>query len=543
MTTKTFGSSGAFTNSGTYGSAADGYGVVISGSPVTFTNTGTVIGNSRVIYGKSANDTITNQGVLLGAANGTESGAGIVAYAATSNLNIVNSGTSMGANAGGKQVSILAGGTGSKVTNTGTIARGIYFTGAATNGTVTNAGLIASNTFYGAVSGYGGLTVVNQAGGTITGVNAGSYGVRVKGGAASVTNAGTIIGSTYAITFASGFANRVIEQPTAVLTGKVDGGDATQAVFELASGASTGLLTATGGAFKNFGTLLFDAGAKWTVTSDSGLASAFKTISGFAAGDALKFPGNVTIGTPAYSSINHTTSVNLTGGAVETLIFAGKFNTFSSSTISASTFLGVVCFLAGTPILAENGEAAVEALRVGDRVATVSGALAPIVWIGHRRVDCRHHPDPARVWPVRIPAGAFGPGVPRVDVSLSPDHAVYVDGVLIPAKHLIGVGGIAQSPVDVAHYYHIELERHDIVLAAALPVESYLDAGDRASLSDTGGVVRLHPDFGAREVDAAAVWEMRGYAPLAVRGPVLAAVRRRLAAGGVGRVAEARAVA
>jgi len=47
-------------------------------------------------------------------------------------------------------------------------------------------------------------------------------------------------------------------------------------------------------------------------------------------------------------------------------------------------------------------------------------------------------PLAARVsFPVRVVAGAFGEGRPRRDLLLSPDHAVFVDHVLIPAKHLI----------------------------------------------------------------------------------------------------------
>ena len=66
-----------------------------------------------------------------------------------------------------------------------------------------------------------------------------------------------------------------------------------------------------------------------------------------------------------------------------------------------------------------------------------SGQITRITWIGHRRVDCARHPDPRRAWPVRVSVGAFGDGLPRRDLWLSPDHAVFVDRVLIPIKHLI----------------------------------------------------------------------------------------------------------
>ncbi len=69
-------------------------------------------------------------------------------------------------------------------------------------------------------------------------------------------------------------------------------------------------------------------------------------------------------------------------------------------------------------------------------------------------------------------------------------------------------------------YYHVELDSHDILLAEGLPVESYLDTGDRAMFENGGAPLRLHPEFSARR------WEVLGCAKLVFIGPELDAARR-----------------
>ncbi len=187
--------------------------------------------------------------------------------------------------------------------------------------------------------------------------------------------------------------------------------------------------------------------------------------------------------------------------------------------------LTVSCFAAGTGIATTRGLVPVECVHPGDRVCTVLGGdTAEVIWVGRRKVDCARHPDPAKVWPVRISAHAFGRGMPATDLTLSPDHAVYVDRVLIPIRLLVNGRTVRQMLADGISYYHVELAQHDVLLADGMPAESYLDTGDRSRFSNGGGVVALHPDFSAR------TWEMLGCAPLVHTGPVLEAVRRRLGA-------------
>ena len=74
-------------------------------------------------------------------------------------------------------------------------------------------------------------------------------------------------------------------------------------------------------------------------------------------------------------------------------------------------------------------------------------------------------------------AGAFSEGAPRRDLLLSPDHAVYIDDVLIPIRYLVNGVSIVQQTVDAVTYWHVELPEHDVLLAEGLPAESFLDTG------------------------------------------------------------------
>ena len=95
--------------------------------------------------------------------------------------------------------------------------------------------------------------------------------------------------------------------------------------------------------------------------------------------------------------------------------------------------------------------------------------------MGRRRVECDRHPEPAKVWPIRIKAGAFGPRLPERDLRVSPQHAIFDEDVLIPAKYLVNGTSVAVEQTDFIEYYHVELPNHDLLLAEGLPAESYLE--------------------------------------------------------------------
>ncbi len=171
------------------------------------------------------------------------------------------------------------------------------------------------------------------------------------------------------------------------------------------------------------------------------------------------------------------------------------------------------CFARGTRLLTPDGYRLVETLRPGDPLITARGERRPVRWIGWRTLDLAA--GVARMGqPVIISPGAFGPGKPARTLRLSPLHCVHAGGVLIPVSHLVNGATIRRDEAAPAMtYYHVELDRHEILLAEGLDCESYFCSGNRAGLSH---------ELGRRSPAA------RPYAPTVTSGARLAAVRRRL---------------
>jgi hypothetical protein len=207
----------------------------------------------------------------------------------------------------------------------------------------------------------------------------------------------------------------------------------------------------------------------------------------------------------------------------------------NASTVLAS--MSMSCFASGTRLLTASGFVPVERLAPGDlMVSPVDGGRAPARWVGHREVHCGAHPCPHEVWPMRVRRDAFGPEVPARDVLLSPDHAVFVDGVLIPVHVLADGISIVQERRDAITYWHVELDEHGILSAEGLPCESFLDTGQK-DLFTEGSIfaaanadrARWGLDHGRRGAANATSWECLAFAPLVVAGPAPAAVRERIA--------------
>jgi len=480
-----------------------GVGIYIT-SASTGANAGFVTNDGSIGgIGDSAGGTIFNRST--GIIAGTKSGISIYFANPTSqSALVINSGLISGGS-GHSGVYLPSGGL---VSNTGTITGGINFGTAVTSGSVGNSGYIASPGTYAAI-------FFDQGNGVIT--NDGTIGATTATGDA--------------IDFAAGGTNRLIDDPGAVFNGRVNGGGA--GTLELATGSGAGTIGGLDGSkFANFAAVQIDANASWEV---QGSVPGGETIVFAGSGALLQLadPASVVAGVGNFVSGDTIDLVGIDPGSVNfnagVLSFTGGSFPLSLSgasgvqaVASADGAAVVVCFRAGTRIATARGEVVVEELRIGEPARLRDGSAAPIIWVGRRSVDCLRHPQPRRVWPVRVAAGAFGEGLPQRDLWLSPDHAIFVDGVLIPVRYLINGASIAQVPVNEVTYYHVELPCHDVLLAEGLAVESYLDAGNRHNFANSDGPIALHPDF------APAAWEAGGRAPLVVTGPVLDRVRRRL---------------
>ena len=217
---------------------------------------------------------------------------------------------------------------------------------------------------------------------------------------------------------------------------------------------------------------------------------------------------------------------NSSDGVLETLTLDGSYNQ-NQFTMADPAAVGQItytaCYARGTRILVDRGEIAVEDLRIGDLAVTPSGGLRPVVWLGHRRIDISRHRDPAAVRPVRVSGNAFGEGLPRRDLWLSPGHNVASEGALMPISCLINGRSVAQINQETVEYWHVELDAHDILLAEGLAAESYLDCGNRTAFANGGAFVEAHPDFRSKHWAATCL-------PLVSGGPEVARTKARLLA-------------
>jgi Hint domain len=339
------------------------------------------------------------------------------------------------------------------------------------------------------------------------------------GGNGLITGTGTINAAINGGSSASG----VITASGGALTinGAIDA-SGSASTLEIASGSTLDLAGNVGVNGTIQPTLQFLAGAG--IFQDTAVTQGsvdLGTISGFTGSDQIQLQ--------AFGSGDHAT---VSG---DTLTISNAASTLSQTyTFSSAANLGwfhqngsvdelTACFMAGALIRTPDGEAAVETMKVGDLVVTASGALRPLKWIGSRAYSARFAGNNRDLLPIRFKAGSLAEGVPTRDLLVSPKHAMFLDGVLIPAEHLVNGATIAQEPPgEDIHYFHLELETHDVLIAEGAFSESFVDDDSRSMFQNAHEFRELYPDERPKEA--------RYCKPRVEHGFALDRVRRRLAA-------------
>ncbi len=338
--------------------------------------------------------------------------------------------------------SLSLGGTGSSptlqvlgrlsVTN-GIIAAGGSAVGIGTTGSVSASSLDLAGT-----------TLIDQGLLTITGVASGSGTVDVQGGSLFIN---TISGSN---------------------------------TYDLTRSANMTITNSVGGS----GAIVFGDTTPITLNLNVAGAAFGASITGFGAADTIDI-GSLVWAKGDLVAVNGTALTITNAAGTKTLFSFTDFNSSSKIHLESDGNGGTelyTCFLAGTRILTEQGEVAVEALAIGDMVATLTGGQIvhrPIRWIGSRTLD-RSAIRRTGAHPVRFRAGALSDGVPRRDLLVTPEHCILVDGRLVPARMLVNGRSIfVDRSVGAFSFHHVELEQHGILIAEGLTAESYLDTGNR----------------------------------------------------------------
>jgi hypothetical protein len=110
------------------------------------------------------------------------------------------------------------------------------------------------------------------------------------------------------------------------------------------------------------------------------------------------------------------------------------------------------------------------------------------------------------VIPVRISRSALGENVPCADLYVSPGHALFMDGALVPAHFLVNgrsiVREVPEGTKDI-EYFHIELETHEIIFAEGAQVESFLVKDEAPEAMDGSDSI-------AQMMPRAQVWAYHG---------------------------------
>ena len=245
------------------------------------------------------------------------------------------------------------------------------------------------------------------------------------------------------------------------------------------------------------------------------------TLTGFASTDILDLRGLAYVAGATATQTGGVLTVQ-DGSIIETFNVTNFAATALTVFADGSGGTEIACYVAGTMIQTGDGERPVETIAIGDRVVTASCGLRPVKWVGRRSYAGRFMRANRRVDPVRFRQGCLGQGLPARDLLVSQDHAMLLDGLLIPAHALVNGDTIrVDRNLKAVDYIHIELETHDVIFAEGAPSETFVDDDSRATFHNASDYEARYPD----QPRGAAIY----YAPRVENGYEVEAVRKRLA--------------
>lgn len=236
-----------------------------------------------------------------------------------------------------------------------------------------------------------------------------------------------------------------------------------------------------------------------------------------------------TIDLTAFSGITDVSQLTITQVGNDTLITVpgsggGSITVKGLTPAEVVSHLDVACLMRGTMVLTPDGEVPVETLAIGDEVLTVDGEAETVKWIGRRAYARPFLAVGDRIAPILFRAGSLGTDMPTRDLYVSPEHAMYVDDVLVPAKLLVNGDSIVQvGDFDRVEYFHLEFEEAQVITTNGAPSESYVETGNRRMFVN-------HDEFVALYGDASQAGERARRFYMIGGGSALDAIRGRLSA-------------
>ncbi len=167
---------------------------------------------------------------------------------------------------------------------------------------------------------------------------------------------------------------------------------------------------------------------------------------------------------------------------------------------NSSEIPSIVCFTPGTTITTPTGPTLIEDLNIGDLIITADNGLQAIRWIGRKTISGARMEAHPHLRPVTIKAHALGANKPEKDLTVSPQHRMFIKSkqaqlmygsceVLIPAKGLLNDQTITLDfKRKSVEYIHILFDKHELIQANGVWSESFHPS--KATLDGLGNAAR-----------------------------------------------------